>query len=245
MCYATLDTDAIGSCRLPAACCSVVGFKGTYGLINPKGILDGEQDPGEMIQWFSHPGITTRSVRDTALVLDIVVERGERAAAGYFDGLAKAKEVRVGVADNFKGDGEISRAFEKAVEVIRGFDWPMKRISAPFRTLRGDLSNIQADRKSIASKAFRDIDVLLLPTTTTSVPTVKDVGVNALALSQENTVFANYYGLPAMSVPCGFDRNGLPLGLQIVGKPWDESTVLYAAYRYETTTRWNTKHPSV
>jgi aspartyl-tRNA(Asn)/glutamyl-tRNA(Gln) amidotransferase subunit A len=107
------------------------------------------------------------------------------------------------------------------------------------------LSNIQADRKSIASEAFRDIDVLVLPTTTTSVPTVKDVGVNALALSQENTVFANYYGLPAMSVPCGFDRNGLPLGLQIVGKPWDESTVLYAAYRYETTTRWNTKHPSV
>jgi aspartyl-tRNA(Asn)/glutamyl-tRNA(Gln) amidotransferase subunit A len=39
MCYATLDTDAIGSCRLPAACCGVVGFKGTYGLINPKGFL--------------------------------------------------------------------------------------------------------------------------------------------------------------------------------------------------------------
>jgi aspartyl-tRNA(Asn)/glutamyl-tRNA(Gln) amidotransferase subunit A len=245
MCYATLDTDAIGSCRLPAACCGVVGFKDTYGLINPKGILDGEQDPGEMVQWFSHPGITTRSVQEAALVLDILVERGERAAAGYFDGLAKVKEVRVGVADNFKADGEVSRAFEKAVEVIRGFDWPIKRISAPFRTLGGDLSNIQTDRKSIASEAFRDIDVLVLPTTTTSVPTVKDVGVNALALSPENTVFANYYGLPAMSVPCGFDRNGLPLGVQIVGKPWDESTVLYAAYRYETTTRWNAKHPNV
>src|SRR6266436_646501 len=42
MCYATLDTDAIGSCRLPAACCGVVGFKGTYGLISTKGILDGK-----------------------------------------------------------------------------------------------------------------------------------------------------------------------------------------------------------
>jgi len=39
MCYATLDTDAIGSCRLPAACCGVVGFKGTYGLINPSEYL--------------------------------------------------------------------------------------------------------------------------------------------------------------------------------------------------------------
>src|ERR1700730_12237745 len=43
MCYATLDTDAIGSCRLPAACCGVVGFKGTYGLISPQGILEGEK----------------------------------------------------------------------------------------------------------------------------------------------------------------------------------------------------------
>ena len=40
MCHATLDTDAIGSCRLPASCCGVVGFKGTYGLIDAKGILE-------------------------------------------------------------------------------------------------------------------------------------------------------------------------------------------------------------
>src|SRR5207248_6818471 len=70
MCYATVDTDAISSCRLPAACCGVVGFKGTYGLIDAKGILEGEEDPGEMIRWFSHPGITTRTVKDTAIMLD-------------------------------------------------------------------------------------------------------------------------------------------------------------------------------
>jgi aspartyl-tRNA(Asn)/glutamyl-tRNA(Gln) amidotransferase subunit A len=67
MCYASLDTDAIGSCRLPAACCGVVGFKGTYGLIDPQGILEGEADPDEMIRWFSHPGITTHTVADAAL----------------------------------------------------------------------------------------------------------------------------------------------------------------------------------
>ena len=43
LCYATLDTDAIGSCRLPAACCGVVGFKGSYGAIDLSGILEGEQ----------------------------------------------------------------------------------------------------------------------------------------------------------------------------------------------------------
>jgi aspartyl-tRNA(Asn)/glutamyl-tRNA(Gln) amidotransferase subunit A len=60
MCYTTLDTDAIGSCRLPAACCGVVGFKATSGAISSKGILEGEK-ADETILWLSHPGITTRS----------------------------------------------------------------------------------------------------------------------------------------------------------------------------------------
>src|SRR5215469_7765435 len=245
MCYATLDTDAIGSCRLPAACCGVVGFKGTYGLIDPKGILEGEQDPGEMIRWFSHPGIMTRSVEDTALVLDALAEATGHTTPRYFDGLVKEREVRIGVADNFKGDSEVTRAFEKAVEVIHGLDWPMKSIAAPFPNPGGDLSNIEAERKSVAGEIFSDIDVLLLPTTTTRVPAIKEVGVNGLALSPENTVFANYYGLPAISVPCGFDGNGVPLGLQIVGKPWDEATVLHTADRYERTARWGIRHPNV
>ncbi len=244
MCFATLDTDAIGSCRLPAACCGVVGFKGTYGLISPKGILEGELDPGEMIRWLSHPGITTRCVKDTALVLDVLAERGERPVDEYFGGLTKVKTVRVGIAHNYKGDQEVTRAFDKAVDVIRDFEWPMKRIAAPFRSSEDDLSNIEDDRQSVVSSTFREIDILLLPTTTTIVPAVKDVGVNALALSPENTVFANYHGLPAITVPCGGDRNGLPLGLQIVGKPWDEATVLSIGYQYESTTRWHSKHPN-
>jgi aspartyl-tRNA(Asn)/glutamyl-tRNA(Gln) amidotransferase subunit A len=245
MCYATLDTDAIGSCRLPAACCGVVGFKATYGLINPKGILDGEQDPGEMIRWLSHPGITTRNVKDTAFVLDVLAEKEKRIRAHYADGLVEDRKVRVGVAANFKGDREVSETFEKAVEIIRGFGWPIKSIAAPFRNPDADLRNIEGDREAIAGRAFKDIDVLLLPTTTTIVPAVKDMSDNALALSPENTIFANYYGLPAISVPCGFDGNGLPLGLQIVGKPWDEATVLHTAYQYETATGWDTQHPNV
>src|SRR5262252_6005906 len=73
LCCATLDTDAIGSTRLPAACCGVVGFKGSFGLISTQGILAGTQDPGEMIRWLNHAGITTRSAADTALVLDALV----------------------------------------------------------------------------------------------------------------------------------------------------------------------------
>ena len=233
MCYATLDTDAIGSCRLPAACCGVVGFKGTYGLIDPKGILEGEEDPGEMIRWFNHPAIMTRTVEDTALVLDVLAERHERVAADYFDGLAKDRKVSIGVADNFRVDPEVLGTFERAVEKIRRLGYPMKSVAVPFRNPGGGLGNIEADRKAIAGQTFKNVDVLLLPTTTTTVPAIKSAGANPQALSPENTVFANYYGLPVISVPCGFDRNGLPLGLQIVGKPWDEARVLHLAYQYE------------
>jgi aspartyl-tRNA(Asn)/glutamyl-tRNA(Gln) amidotransferase subunit A len=56
-------------------------------------------------------------------------------------------------------------------------------------------------------------------------------------------MFANYYGLPAVSVPCGFDKRGLPLGLQIVGRPWDERSVLGLAYQYQMASGLNKRPP--
>ncbi len=152
--------------------------------------------------------------------------------------------MRIGLGNNFEADREVTEAFEKAIETVRGFGYPMKRVAVPFGNPGGGLGNIEADRKNIAGQAFKDIDILLLPTTTTTVPAIRDAGANPQALSPQNTVFANYYGLPAISVPCGFDSNHLPLGLQMVGRPWDEATVLRLAYRYETTTSWKTKHPA-
>jgi aspartyl-tRNA(Asn)/glutamyl-tRNA(Gln) amidotransferase subunit A len=243
MCYATLDTDAIGSCRLPAACCGVVGFKGTYGLISSKGILEGEE-ADEMILWLSHPGITTRSVEDTALVLNVLAERNEQTkTVDFFGGLAEGRKLRISVANNFKADQEVSAAFEKAVETIRSLGYPMSSAAAPFGDPSHGIRNIEADRKAIAGQAFKDIDILLLPTTTTTIPATKNARTNPQALSPENTTFANYYGLPAISVPCGFDANRLPLGLQIVGKPWDESPVLRLAHQYQMVTEYGKKHP--
>jgi aspartyl-tRNA(Asn)/glutamyl-tRNA(Gln) amidotransferase subunit A len=243
MCYATLDTDAIGSCRLPAACCGVVGFKGTYGLISAKGILEGEE-ADEMILWLSHPAITTRSVQDTAIVLDVLAERSKHIkTANFVRALTGSRKLRIGVANNFKADQEVKAAFEKAIETIRSFGYPMNSTAAPFADPSGGIGNIEADRKTIAGQAFKDIDVLLLPTTTTTVPTIRGAGANPQALSPENTAFANYYGLPAISVLCGFDANGLPLGLQIVGKPWGESAVLRLAYKYQAASEGFGKHP--
>jgi aspartyl-tRNA(Asn)/glutamyl-tRNA(Gln) amidotransferase subunit A len=233
MCYATVDTDAIGSCRLPAACCGVVGFKGTYDLIRAQGILEGEEDPGDMIRWFNHPGITVRAVEDIAVMLDVLTTNHEHRPARYVEAITQHRRIRIGVANNFRCDQEVGEAFGKAVELITGLGYSTTSVAAPLRIPEGDLSRIEPDRAGIAGKAFHDIDVLLLPTTTTTVPKIKDVRDEPRALSAENTIFANYYGLPAISVPCGFDRNGLPLGLQIVGKPWDEATVIHLANQFE------------
>lgn len=55
---------------------------------------------------------------------------------------------------------------------------------------------------------------------------------------------ANLTGLPAISVPCGFSREGLPVGLQLIGRRYDEATVLRAAYDYEQATPWHEKFPN-
>jgi len=236
LCYATLDTDAIGSCRLPAACCGVVGFKGSYGAIDMNGILEGEQPPDDTIRWLSHAGLTTRSIQDTALLLEVLAE--PRATA-----LSVTTPLRIGVADNFQADTEIAEAFRKAVATITGLGYVVSPAGAPFTDATIGTATIQADRQSIGRRMFSDIDVLVVPTTATATPTVKDAEKNALALSPELTMFANYYGLPAVSVPCGFDSRGLPVGLQIVVNHGDDSDALRLASQYETASGFANRYP--
>src|SRR5215212_9659230 len=85
---------------------------------------------------------------------------------------------------------------------------------------QGNMANIEADRAGIAVEAFTDVDVIVLPTLNSTVPTVAEAATNPeQGVSAETTAFANYYSLPVASVPCGFDSHHMPIGLQIVGKP--------------------------
>ena len=235
LCCATLDTDAIGSCRLPAACCGVVGFKGTFGAISPEGILQGEKTD-ETILKLSHPGITTRSAEDTAIVFTVLAEPNRQPPI--------ENRLRVGVANNFTADREVTLAFRKAVDAMRVLGHETVPTRAPLDIPPfGDLHSIDADRRTISDRAFKDIDVLLLPTTVRTVPTIEDARTNPPAVSAANTMFANYFGLPAVSAPCGFDERGLPIGLQIVGKPSHDATVLRLAHEYEATVQSRRKRP--
>ncbi|MBX3025265.1 Asp-tRNA(Asn)/Glu-tRNA(Gln) amidotransferase subunit GatA [bacterium] len=64
-------------------------------------------------------------------------------------------------------------------------------------------------------------------------------------LSDIFTISVNLAGLPGLSLPCGFDRQGLPIGLQIIGRPFDEETVLRAAHAYEQSTDWHQRRPDL
>lgn len=93
---------------------------------------------------------------------------------------------------------------------------------------------------------FEQYHILLTPTTPGSAPVIEgpDAVEQAHLLTRYTAPF-NITGLPAISIPCGFTSNRLPVGLQIVIKPWAESRVLRAAYAFEQGTDWHTKLPSI
>ena len=94
---------------------------------------------------------------------------------------------------------------------------------------------------------FRQYDVLLLPTTPITALPIDDIensASQAPALTRFTAPF-NLSGLPALSVPCGFTSTGLPIGLQIVSGPWQETKVLQAGYAYERATEWHTRKPDL
>jgi aspartyl-tRNA(Asn)/glutamyl-tRNA(Gln) amidotransferase subunit A len=92
-------------------------------------------------------------------------------------------------------------------------------------------------------EAFRHCDVIVTPTAPTTAFKVGEKKRDPLQmyLSDIYTISANLAGLPAISLPCGFDDQGMPIGLQIIGKPFDEETVLRVAHAYEQTTEWHSR----
>ncbi len=246
LCYATVDTDAVGSCRLPAACCGVVGLKGTYGLLSTKGILEGEQ-ADDFILLLSHTAITCRTVEDATILLRVLAHPELPQSTLHADGpLAPgtARKARIGIVKNFQASDEVRTAFLHAVETFHALGHTTRDIDAPLAFPSLDLKHIEEDRQTISQSLFQEVDVLLLPTTTDATPGIEEARAGGpQALSADNTFFCNYYGLPAISIPCGFSKNGLPLGLQIVGPRWGEGAVLDAAHTFQQATRWHEKHP--
>ena len=102
----------------------------------------------------------------------------------------------------------------------------------------------QIQGRNWANEFFRKFDILMLPTTPITAPMIE--GSDAIAQARQLTRFTapfNLTGLPALSIPCGFDSKGLPIGLQLVSGAWSEVSVLRAGQAFESASNWHNQFP--
>ncbi|MFC1704457.1 Asp-tRNA(Asn)/Glu-tRNA(Gln) amidotransferase subunit GatA [Candidatus Omnitrophota bacterium] len=101
--------------------------------------------------------------------------------------------------------------------------------------------------KNDFDQAFKDVDCIVTPTSPTPAFKIGEKSENPLAmyLSDIFTISANLAGIPAISIPCGFTKKNLPIGLQILAKPFAEEALFKVAYSYEQATEWYKQAPKI
>jgi aspartyl-tRNA(Asn)/glutamyl-tRNA(Gln) amidotransferase subunit A len=281
MCLAALGSDTGGSIRLPAAFCSITGYKPTYGRVPTDGVVP--------LAWsLDHVGPMIRTARDAALLHGVLAGDPVRNFP--------VKSLRVGLARSpywEQIDGEVATALDTAINTMKPLvakildaKLPVLRLHAdtplpaaystvifaeafsfhrellaqhPERYHAGTKTTIElgkpisaADyilawremqklRTTAAEILFKEVDVLITPTAPG--PAFK-LASNPSLIFLRNTAPWDLYGLPTISIPCGFSKNGLPIGMQITGAPDRDSTVLSLAGAFQAETDFHLKRPS-
>ncbi len=253
---AALGTDTGGSIRIPAACCGVVGFKPTFGLVSLEGCFP-------LAPSLDHAGPMARSVADCAAMAAALVPELDRPS---LESLESLEEVEVGIAWTEHARplvaarvAEASRLFPR----LRAVDLPladdsravfMREVADVHRELyaeHGDLygdnvgrkierclaiTDAEYDAAVRAREAYRttflealaDVDLLVTPTLPLVAP---PVGLDERELRGELTLLTwpfNAVGAPALAIPCGSAEDGLPASIQLVGRPGADALVLAA-----------------
>jgi len=136
----------------------------------------------------------------------------------------------------------VSRSPEKYLpETLRRIRKGEDITSEEVEQRRRELQKIRGEIKHV----FEEVDFLVTPTTPVPAPAIAELKQNPDLLRPRemlllrNTRPVNVWGLPAISVPCGFTSAGLPIGLQIIGPHWREDRLLQLAYAYEQATNWH------
>jgi aspartyl-tRNA(Asn)/glutamyl-tRNA(Gln) amidotransferase subunit A len=309
MAFGALGTDTGGSVRMPAAYCSIVGLKPTYGLVSIRGIIP-------LTYSLDHCGPMTKTVEDAALMLNQMagydshdVASVDRPREDYVESMTQPiSAIRLGIprAPFFdQVDPETLKAVEDAIAVLSkltkttvechlpgtaGFDTlslGAERLAYHLELFRKNSGRYSlAVRQSLETAikgmndtaaqpctekvidyvtsnwrlislrknidaAFTNFDLVALPTMRIAPRTIND----ALSREEEpkprepetvsNCAPFNIFGLPSISVPCGFSKEGLPIGLMIAGPRFSEGKVLALANAYQKATEWNTRRPSL
>lgn len=289
-----LGSDTVMSIRHPAACCSIVGLKPTFGRVSKYGALP-------LVWSLDHIGPMTRTVRDATLMLQVIAGYDHRDPTSkelpvpdYLAGLdAGVRGLRIGVPrphffeectaatlaaaeeaivvfkdlgaqiedceipqvpDIIAAGRTIVLAEATTYHAARALSHPQLFSSAILQTVEAGnklpaVQYVQAQRaREVITQAFTEtmgrFDALIMPTT--PVPACKaSEDTPALTwLRSRNTFPFNLTGAPAISLPCGFTQDGMPIGLQLVGRAFDEFTLLRIANAYEQATRWHTMRPA-
>jgi aspartyl-tRNA(Asn)/glutamyl-tRNA(Gln) amidotransferase subunit A len=147
----------------------------------------------------------------------------------------------------------ISEAYAFHEELLKTHsDWLSKNVR--HRVLEGafvtSADYIQAQRGRVAiraaiNKVLEDVDFIVTPSQPVPPQRFDNQDWTWRYSRPALTNAANTTGFPAISVPSGFTSDGLPLGLQLMGRAFDEAGVLRAAQAYEQATQWHTMHPSI
>jgi len=309
MTLGALGTDTGGSVRMPAAYCSIVGLKPTYGLVSIRGIIPRTYS-------LDHCGPMTKTVEDAAILLNAMVGYDKLDVASVEhpkeDYISSSRQpvssLRLGIprAPFFdRLDQETSKAVEDAITLlgrltkstkdvhlpspgtysrafldgeIEAFHWEWYQRSAnryslnqrrALEAIHKRLNDTTSEtcsarvvdyvlanwelirlRKTI-DDAFTDFDLVVLPTMRI-LPRLIDEELsreeNPKPREPEETSNCpafNTFGIPAVSIPCGFSASGLPIGLMIAGPRFSEGRVLALAQAYEKATRWHEMRPKL
>lgn len=175
----------------------------------------------------------------------------EHALHGIETLVAQVKEVQLGVPTDRKLQAAESYAYHAEnvaknselylPETLRRIRTGEKVTAAEYIQLRRELEEARRRIRQV----FAEVDLLVTPTTPIPAPAIAELKASPDALRPaelkllRNTRPFNVWGLPAISVPCGFTQSGLPIGLQIAGPHWREDLVIRLAHAYEQATAWH------
>jgi aspartyl-tRNA(Asn)/glutamyl-tRNA(Gln) amidotransferase subunit A len=96
-------------------------------------------------------------------------------------------------------------------------------------------------------EAFKEVDIIATPTSPSTAFKIGEKSADPMKmyLSDIFTISCNLAGLPGLNLPCGFSKDKLPIGLQLLGRPFEEGTLLSAAHHYEQAQHWNKEAPKI
>jgi aspartyl-tRNA(Asn)/glutamyl-tRNA(Gln) amidotransferase subunit A len=198
------------------------------GLLDGDYSWDAEPDVLEIIRE-AGAVFSTLGAEVTPVELNFLREAAlSNAAMLLTDGAAFHKDR---LAENRMGFGEDTRTRLEMGRDLSSVEYSLAR-------------KVQTETKRNMELFFHAYDALILPTTPVPAPLIE--GTNAIKQARSLTRFTapfNLTGLPAISIPCGFNAEGLPIGLQIVTQSWAEKKLLRIAYAFEQATKWHEAKP--